>query len=60
VEVRIGGYSSAMTKTGPTTFVMSYQIPWLPFFLRGRWTIRVIARNVDGVATERDTSITIL
>ncbi len=59
VEVRVGGYSTVMTKTGSTTFVCAYRIPWLPFFLHRTWTVRVIARNVDGVPTERDTSILI-
>lgn len=59
VEVRVGGYGMTMQKTGPTTFVCSYRVPWLPFFLHRTWTVRVIARNTAGVATERDTAITI-
>lgn len=59
VEIRVGGYGSVMQKVNATTFMMSYRVPWLPFFLHRSWTVRVIARNVDGVATERDTAIAI-
>lgn len=59
VEVRIGGYGSSMKKIDATTFVIAYRVPWVPFFLHRSWTVRVIARNTAGVATERDTAIAI-
>jgi hypothetical protein len=59
VEVRVGGYSTVMKKIDAQTFVCSYRVPWLPFFLHRSWTVRVIARNVDGVAREQDTEIAI-
>jgi len=59
VEVRIGGYGEVMQKVDATTFVMEHRVPWLPFFLHRTWTVRVIARNTAGVATEQDTSISI-
>lgn len=59
VEVRVGGYGMSLQKIDATTFVGSYRVPWVPFFLHRTWTVRVIARNMEGVATERDTSIVI-
>lgn len=59
VEVRVGGYGMSLLKVDATTFVGSYRVPWVPFFLHRTWTVRVIARNTGGVASERDTAITI-
>ena len=59
VEVRVGGYGMSLKKVDATTFLGSYRVPWVPFFLHRTWTVRVIARNTAGVATERDTAITI-
>lgn len=59
VEVRVGGYGMSLQKVGATTFVGSYRVPWVPFFLHRTWTVRVIARTIAGRATERDTAIAI-
>lgn len=59
VEVRVGGYSTVMKKVNATTFVVDYQVPWLPTFLHRMWTVRVIARNIRGDQNERDTTISI-
>ena len=59
VEVRVGGYGTVMQKIDATTFVMAYRVPWTPFFLHRTWTVRVIARNIAGVATEQDTAIAV-
>ena len=48
-----------MQKIDATTFVMAYRVPWTPFFLHRTWTVRVIARNIAGVATEQDTAIAV-
>jgi hypothetical protein len=53
VEARIGGYSSSLRKTGVGTFQLDYKVPWLPFFLHGRYDVLVIARNTEGVQYRR-------
>ncbi|HTX59706.1 MAG TPA: hypothetical protein VMH02_08490 [Verrucomicrobiae bacterium] len=52
VEVRIGGYSIAMEKTGVGRFALSYVVPDVPF-LRGTFVMQVIARNSGGASVER-------
>ena len=52
VEVRIVTYSIDMQKTGVGRFAMAYTVPNIPVFLRGHYTMQVIARNSAG---ERDT-----
>lgn len=59
VEARIGGYGTSMQKINSYTFVGSYRVPRVPFFFRHSWTVRFIARNIDGVSTEEDTTISI-
>ncbi len=57
VEVRIASYSVNVPRTDFGQFTLSYQAPHIPWFARGNYTARVIARNTAGVATERDIPI---
>jgi len=57
VEVRIASYSVNVPRTDSGQFALSYQAPHIPWFARGNYTARVIARNTAGVATERDIPI---
>lgn len=60
IEVRVGGYGMSLTKVDMTTFVGGFRIPHVPFFFKHRWTVRVIARTINGVVTdERDTELSI-
>lgn len=59
VEARIGGYGITLRKIDSFTFVGSYRVPRVPFFLRRSWTVRFIARNVDGVTAEQDAAISV-
>ncbi len=53
VEARIRGFGMNLDHIGVGRFATSYHVPWLPFFLHGHWPVNVIARNVDGVATQK-------
>ncbi len=59
VEVRIAGYSTTMNKVGGGDFRMTYTVPSLPFFIRGNFDVQIIARDTQGKATARTTSVTI-
>jgi len=57
VELRIASYSVNVPRTDSGQFALSYQAPHIPWFARGNYTARVIARNTAGVTTERDIPI---
>jgi hypothetical protein len=59
VEVRVATYSIVMQKTGIGTFAMDYAVADVPFFLRGTYTMHVIARNAAGDRDERAVPVTI-
>jgi len=60
VEARIGGYGASASRTVVGAFTLSYRVPNLPFFLKGKtYTLQIIARNAAGTSTERDVPITV-
>jgi hypothetical protein len=59
VELRVGGYGSAMNKTDVGHFESTSQVPKLPFFMNHNVTLQVIARNTAGVQAEQDIPIQI-
>ena len=59
VEVRIATYSIVMQKTGVGAFAIDYSVADVPFFLRGTYTMHVIARNTAGARDERAIPLTI-
>lgn len=59
VEARIGGYASALRKVGAGRFYLQYRVPYVPFFLRKTYTVRIIARNTRGEATSAAFPITV-
>jgi len=59
VEVRIATYGIAMQKTGVGTFTIDYAVANVPFFLRGTYSMRIIARNSGGDISERTLPLTI-
>ncbi|HEV3153098.1 MAG TPA: hypothetical protein VGZ02_04785 [Candidatus Baltobacteraceae bacterium] len=59
VEARIGGYSSNLLKTGAGRFTLRYRVPFVPFFLKKTYTVRLIARNTRGDAVSTTFPITV-
>jgi hypothetical protein len=59
VEARIGGYAVSLVKVGVGRFALTYTVGPLPFFVRGNFTMRVIARNPSGEATTRTIPLTV-
>jgi hypothetical protein len=53
VEARIGGYAVSLSKVGVGRFALTYKVMPLPWFIRGSFTMRVIARNTRGDAVAR-------
>lgn len=52
VQARIGGYAMSLVKTGVGRFALTYTAN-LPWFVRGNFTMQVIAKNTRGDAVER-------
>ncbi|MGZ3499557.1 MAG: hypothetical protein ACXWNK_10730 [Vulcanimicrobiaceae bacterium] len=57
VEIDIATYAFGVPRTEVGQFAMSYKAPHIPFFARGNYTARVIARNTKGDRAERDVQI---
>jgi hypothetical protein len=59
IELRIGGYGAGLSKTDVGHFEGTFSVPRLPFFVSGAMTMRIIARNAAGIATEDRVAIRI-
>jgi hypothetical protein len=59
LEARIATYSIVVPKTDIGTFRLTYKIPEVPFFLRGNYTLMLIARNTRGDHTTKQVPITV-
>ena len=59
VVARIAGFAEPLAKVGVGRFVLTYQVPNLPSFLRRTYTIEVTARNTAGAAVTGGIPITI-
>jgi hypothetical protein len=60
VVASVAGITSGVPKVGVGEFAMSYRLPAaIPDFVKGSYTIVVVARNVDGVSTSRAVAITL-
>jgi hypothetical protein len=59
VEARIGGYAVNLVKVGVGRFELTYTVGPLPFFVRGNFTMRVIARNTRGDTATRAIALTV-
>jgi hypothetical protein len=53
VELRVGGYGSAMQKVDVGHFESASTVPRLPFFIGHNLTLQIIARNTAGVAVQQ-------
>lgn len=60
VELRIEPYSLNLPRTDFGEFGISFQVPSIPWMVRrGGYTLRLIARNASGDATELDVPVTL-
>jgi hypothetical protein len=59
VQARIGGYAVSLVKTGVGRFELAYTVGQLPWFIRGNFTLQVIARNTRGDAVTRAIPLTV-
>jgi hypothetical protein len=59
VEVRVAGYGMALDKVGVGRFTLDYTLGNLPFFVRGTYEMRIIARNARGDAAQQTVPITV-
>ena len=59
VEVRVAGYGMALEKVGVGRFTLDYTLGSLPFFVRGTYEMRIIARNAHGDAAQQTLPITV-
>lgn len=59
VEARIGGYAMPLSKLGVGRFALAYTVAPLPWFIRGNFTLQVIARNTRGAAATRAILLTV-
>ncbi|HEX3368954.1 MAG TPA: hypothetical protein VHS56_05190 [Candidatus Cybelea sp.] len=53
VEARIGNYAMSLNKVGVGRFALTYTVAPLPWFVRGTFAMRVIAKNTRGDTVER-------
>ncbi|MBV8723795.1 MAG: hypothetical protein JO351_00600 [Candidatus Eremiobacteraeota bacterium] len=56
VQARIGGYAVTLTKVGVGRFALTYHVS-VPWFVRGNFAMRVVARNTRGDTVERSVPI---
>ena len=59
VQARIGGYAMNLEKTGVGRFALTYTVALLPWFIRGTFSMRVIASNTRGDTVERTIPLTV-
>lgn len=59
VDIHISAWSMPVPKSHAGLFRASGAIPDLPFFLKGKYTLQVIARVGNGPTTERDIPISL-
>lgn len=59
VEARVGGYAVTLSKVGVGRFALTYTVGPLPWFVRGNFTMQVIARNTRGAVARRAIPLTV-
>ena len=59
VDIHISAWAMPVPKSHPGLFRASGVIPDLPFFVKGNYTLQVIARVGNGPTTERDIPISL-
>jgi hypothetical protein len=59
VEVRVATYGIVLKKVGVGRFSLAYKLGSLPFFVRGTYTMTIVARNPSGASTQTEMPLTI-
>jgi hypothetical protein len=59
VEVRVATYGMTLAKVGIGRFALAYTLGALPFFIRGTFEMKIIARNSRGDAAQQSLPITV-
>lgn len=59
VQARIGGYAMSLSKMGVGKFELTYKVAPLPWFVRGNFTMHVIARNTRGDTATREVPLVV-
>lgn len=59
VELRLAGRSVRMPRTDFGVWQLSYTVPRIPFWLRKRYTVQVVAMNTAGETAEKDVSVSL-
>lgn len=60
VEARMDGFGQNLQRLGVGRWLFSYQVPQhLPPLLKHAYNMQFIARNVDGIRTTREISVTL-
>lgn len=59
VIVEVLGRTIGLPRVAFGNFALSQTMPDVPFFMRGNYTARVIARNAAGASAEQDISIAV-
>ena len=53
VEAHVAAFSVVVPPVSAGHFAIKYVVPPIPFFLKGRYNIDVVAKTRDGMATHR-------
>lgn len=59
VEIRLAGHSMRMPRTDFGIWQVTYKMPHVPFFYRGRYTAQIVAMNSAGAQAEQDLTVSI-
>jgi hypothetical protein len=57
VDIHVGYWRMPLSRTRTGRFDGEGKIPFIAFFFKGKYTLRVIAHSADGKTTERDLAI---
>jgi len=57
VELRVGGFGGAMTKTDVGHFETIAQVPKLPIYMVHNFSLQVIARNTQGASAQQTVAL---
>lgn len=59
VEAHIATFSVIVPFVSAGHFAIKYVVPPIPFFLKGRYNVDVVAKTLDGKATHRIVPVTV-
>jgi hypothetical protein len=59
VEIHIAGRSARIPRSDFGVWQMTYRMPRVPFFARGRYTAQIVAMNTAGVTASRSMTVSV-